>query len=197
MTDPIWLLVCSGTLVTRAYRVKPQRQSVGRSLDCDLQIVHETVSRQHAELFGKAGRIHVRDLDSRNGTFIDGKRISESPLPRGAVVRFGKVNVRVVTQSDLIAMSAESDMPPTATIKGKTSDDAADDAPFRGLSAGQLQVLQLLLQGYAEKKVAAALRLSPHTVHTHVKHIYRQLGVRSRGELMALYLAKSTRESSP
>ena len=38
-----------------------------------------------------------------------------------------------------------------------------------------------------------SLHLSYHTIHTHVKHIYKQLGVRSRAELMALCISDAYR----
>jgi hypothetical protein len=43
--------------------------------------------------------------------------------------------------------------------------------------------------GVSEKEAADGLNLSYHTVHTHVKQIYRELGVRSRGELVAMCLS--------
>ena len=49
-------------------------------------------------------------------------------------------------------------------------------------------VLRQLLAGKSEKEIAAGLRLSPHTVHTYVKIIYRRLQVRSRGELLARWV---------
>ena len=48
-------------------------------------------------------------------------------------------------------------------------------------------VLRYLLQGDAEKEVAAKLKLSRHTVHRYTQGIYRELGVHSRGELLAKY----------
>lgn len=56
------------------------------------------------------------------------------------------------------------------------------------LTKRQQQVLQLLLQGQKEQVVAQALRLSVNTVHTHVKNIYKQLGVQSRAMLMAKFI---------
>jgi DNA-binding CsgD family transcriptional regulator len=53
------------------------------------------------------------------------------------------------------------------------------------LSPRQRQILELLRAGASEKEVAAALELSTHTVHDHVKALHRAYGVRSRGELMA------------
>jgi DNA-binding CsgD family transcriptional regulator len=46
-------------------------------------------------------------------------------------------------------------------------------------------VLRYLLQGDAEKEVAAKLKLSRHTVHRYTQSIYRELGLHSRGELLA------------
>ncbi len=59
------------------------------------------------------------------------------------------------------------------------------DAREPRLSPRQRQVLELLRSGASEKEVAAALEVSTHTVHDHVKALHRAYGVRSRGELMA------------
>ena len=48
-------------------------------------------------------------------------------------------------------------------------------------------VLRLLLQGDAEKQVAAKLKLSRHTIHRYSQTIYRGLGVNTRAELLARY----------
>jgi DNA-binding NarL/FixJ family response regulator len=44
------------------------------------------------------------------------------------------------------------------------------------------------LAGLSEKQVAAKLQVSRHTVHTHVRQIYRSLKVRSRAELLARFV---------
>jgi len=56
------------------------------------------------------------------------------------------------------------------------------------------QTLRLLLFGLAEKQVALRLGISKHTVHVYVKKIYRLIGVDSRSELMAHFLAGSLSE---
>ena len=58
------------------------------------------------------------------------------------------------------------------------------------LSPRMRDTLEHLLSGDSEKDVAARLKLSPHTVHIHVKNLYKRLRVSSRGELMAKFLAK-------
>ena len=53
------------------------------------------------------------------------------------------------------------------------------------LSEAQRRVLDLLLAGPSEKKVAATLKLSPHTVHRHVANIRHKLGRGSRTAAVA------------
>jgi len=58
------------------------------------------------------------------------------------------------------------------------------------LSPRRRQVLAGLLDGLAEKQIAAQLDLSVPTVHEHVTALYRHFGVASRGELLALFLRR-------
>lgn len=52
------------------------------------------------------------------------------------------------------------------------------------------QTLAELLRGQAEKEIAAAWGLSRHTVHGYIKQIYSHFDVRSRGELLALWIER-------
>jgi DNA-binding CsgD family transcriptional regulator len=52
------------------------------------------------------------------------------------------------------------------------------------LSSGERQTVQLLLTGKSEAAIASMLGRSPHTIHSHVKRVYRKLGVASRAELI-------------
>lgn len=62
-----------------------------------------------------------------------------------------------------------------------TSTDAAA-FPIDTLTKREREVLALLGQGLADKEIAAALGISPWTVHGHVKKIFERLGVRTRTE---------------
>ena len=53
-----------------------------------------------------------------------------------------------------------------------------------GLTERERQVVESLVEGLSEKRVAARLGLTVQTVHTHIKSIYRKLQVSSRGELL-------------
>ena len=62
---------------------------------------------------------------------------------------------------------------------------ATDRGPVNNLTRRQRQVLELLSEGRTTREIAAALDLSTETVRTHLKQIYRQLGVHSREEATA------------
>lgn len=64
----------------------------------------------------------------------------------------------------------------------------ADWQRIASLSGRQRDVLGLLVRGMSEKQVAQELGLSAHTVHTHVKALYGDLDVSSRGELLAMFI---------
>ena len=72
---------------------------LGRGSEADLRINDPGVSRRHAEFRVTGGRdtpsVTVVDLGSTNGTLVDGKRITETPVQDGSVVRIGNTDVTV------------------------------------------------------------------------------------------------------
>jgi len=64
---------------------------LGRSEANDFQIDHPTVSGAHCEIVYLDDAVLVRDRGSTNGTFIDGKLITEARLESGATLRLGEV----------------------------------------------------------------------------------------------------------
>jgi DNA-binding NtrC family response regulator len=68
---------------------------VGADRSCDLILTDPQVSRKHAELSVASDGIRVRDLDSTNGTFCQGARISEIIVAAGSIVTFGGTQVQI------------------------------------------------------------------------------------------------------
>jgi transcriptional regulator with GAF, ATPase, and Fis domain len=58
--------------------------------------VDRGISRRHAEFWLRDGRAWIRDLQSRNGTFLNGARVSEAELHLGAVVVLGQTPLALV-----------------------------------------------------------------------------------------------------
>jgi hypothetical protein len=72
------------------------RWVLGRGSDCDLTLDDDdTVSRRHAEIAVRAGGCLVRDLDSCNGTVLNGRVVHRARLRRGDVLLVGETEIRV------------------------------------------------------------------------------------------------------
>ncbi len=67
---------------------------VGRMAGRGLQIDDPTVSREHARIFCRDGLYQVADLNSSNGTYVNGARVTRSPLAQGDLLRLGSVELR-------------------------------------------------------------------------------------------------------
>jgi pSer/pThr/pTyr-binding forkhead associated (FHA) protein len=61
---------------------------LGRGTETDIRVEDPGVSRKHCEIVVGNPAL-VRDLNSTNGTFLDGEKITEAPLADGAVVKIG------------------------------------------------------------------------------------------------------------
>jgi hypothetical protein len=70
---------------------------LGRSPKNHFQVEHPTVSSTHCEVLLAESGLRVRDCDSTNGTFVDGRRIEESNLSAGQVLRLGDLELLVET----------------------------------------------------------------------------------------------------
>jgi pSer/pThr/pTyr-binding forkhead associated (FHA) protein len=87
-------LVRSGVLKGQRLVVKTPVANIGRADYNDVVIPDESVSTTHAKLQRREGVWVLVDLDSTNGTFVDGERVQgEAPLAPGATVRFGEVSL--------------------------------------------------------------------------------------------------------
>jgi pSer/pThr/pTyr-binding forkhead associated (FHA) protein len=64
---------------------------IGRRQDCDLSIPLSVISRKHCEINADQSKLMVRDLHSKNGTFVNGERIEETRLNAGDQLRLGPV----------------------------------------------------------------------------------------------------------
>ena len=71
------------------------RWVLGRGSGCDMVLWDDTVSRRHAEIAVRAGLCLVRDLDSCNGTLVNGRPVRRARLRRGDVLTLGETEIRV------------------------------------------------------------------------------------------------------
>jgi len=73
----------------KAFSLPSDSTIIGRRHDCDLCIPLMVVSKRHCELNLNNEAVKIRDLDSRNGTFLNDKRIKETMVKAGDYIRIG------------------------------------------------------------------------------------------------------------
>ena len=88
--------------------------SIGRHPECDLVLSSELVSAQHAAIDESQATAVLRDLNSSNGTYLNGKRVTApSPLSPGDVVGFGVGGSTLLT----VALEPEAAVPSTLRLE--------------------------------------------------------------------------------
>jgi pSer/pThr/pTyr-binding forkhead associated (FHA) protein len=94
---------------------------VGRRETCDIVLRFPNVSAHHCELILRDGYWYVRDLDSRNGTRVNGNRITEKRLDPGDILAIATHKYQVDYSPE--ALGAQGPPPPDpmeADILGKS-----------------------------------------------------------------------------
>jgi len=80
---------------TKSFSLGGDVTTLGRRQDCDLCIPLMIISRRHCELRRKVDGLCVKDLSSRNGTFVNGQKIDEIKIGAGDKIQVGPVTFAV------------------------------------------------------------------------------------------------------
>jgi serine phosphatase RsbU (regulator of sigma subunit) len=117
------------------YELKPGVQTLGRSSACEIVLPDPAVSKQHAEIEMSGSAIVVRDLGSRNGTYVNDEQVAGSQVVTSKdTIRLGHLVLRVKDQeySTVTKLSPES----TTSESISTSIDEARTMVGEGRSDG-------------------------------------------------------------
>jgi pSer/pThr/pTyr-binding forkhead associated (FHA) protein len=71
-----------------------ERTSIGRSRDNKIYLADKRASRHHARIDLQQGTFVLIDLDSANGTFVNGQRVQRQALRSGDEIRIGDTRLR-------------------------------------------------------------------------------------------------------
>jgi pSer/pThr/pTyr-binding forkhead associated (FHA) protein len=110
----------------RDFPLNGAKAIIGRRQDCDLRIPTRDVSRQHCALLTKGKTLQVKDMGSSNGTYVNGKRVAESPLTAGDQLRVGPVTF-IVQIAGEPADIKPSDITLTSTAEPSMAADGDED----------------------------------------------------------------------
>ncbi len=92
-TAPVDVEVVDGD--GRAYRLGQSALRIGTDEDCDIRLRSGYVSQVHCMLFHKDERVLVRDMSSKNGTYVNDVRVVEAEIVAPASLRVGDVGLEV------------------------------------------------------------------------------------------------------
>ena len=84
------LFVIQGRDQGRQFVLSPGRQRIGRDASSDIQLMDSEASRTHAAIVSTGERFQLVDLQSSNGTFVNGQTVSQHELRTGDRVQIGR-----------------------------------------------------------------------------------------------------------
>ena len=100
------LVVLSEGMTGRTHELKVDKTTIGRVEDNTFPIPEPSVSSHHCEVLLRGEEVTVKDLNSTNGTYINGERITESAMKPGEILRLGQIEMRLETDAPQPAKKA-------------------------------------------------------------------------------------------
>jgi pSer/pThr/pTyr-binding forkhead associated (FHA) protein len=148
------LVVLSPEQKGRSYELKVDKTTIGRVEDNTFQIAEGSVSSHHCEVLLRGSDVVIRDLNSTNGSFINGEKISEGVLKPGQTLRLGQVELRLETGDSTTAPPAPAALATPAPASGPAA------APATGGSKRQLDQTVVMKRGVSLDELEQGTRTS-------------------------------------
>lgn len=164
--------VMGGASKGRMLPLRIRSMLVGRSNTAQLRLDEDGVSRNHAKIvFYDDGQPQLIDLESTNGTFVNGRRVDVVALSDGDRIQIGPtVVLRLIYLNH-------------ATVEQHERTSARPPAEPLPLSPREFEVAELVVEGLTNPDIAVQLHISLRTVTTHLGNIYKRLDINSRAAL--------------
>lgn len=119
--DRLYLLVIAGALTGQMFQIERSNVVVGRSSGCDISLRDNDISRQHAQISVLPGsQIILTDLKSSNGTFVNGKRVSQSEIKDGDRIQLGLSTILKFSLHDELEEKLQKRLYENAILDGLT-----------------------------------------------------------------------------
>jgi pSer/pThr/pTyr-binding forkhead associated (FHA) protein len=130
---PAHLILSLNSSVLGEFPLSKERITLGRKPENDIQVDNLAVSGQHAAIITILNDSFLEDLDSTNGTFVNGKLVKKHALKNGDVMSIGKHELKYVNDE----ASGEDDFEKTMVIRPGMASHAAAAAKAESAAAEQ------------------------------------------------------------
>jgi diguanylate cyclase (GGDEF)-like protein len=115
------LTVLTGTAAGHMFKLRTGSSLIGRAQNAEVRLVDDGVSRQHASVRYDGKTLAVNDLDSRNGTFVNGTKITQlTKLEDGDKIQVGRTTVLRFAYHDALDESFHESLLSSALRDGLT-----------------------------------------------------------------------------
>ncbi|MBV1861127.1 MAG: LuxR C-terminal-related transcriptional regulator [Nannocystaceae bacterium] len=162
-----------GVGMPRLVMLREAETVLGRGQDTTVVLEARGVSREHAKIVMRDGQTATLvDLESRNGTFVNGERIDLLVLTEGDEIHLGPI------ASFQFVHRIADELERASRRVARTRLDA--------LTPREAQVAREVARGGSNKDIAARLSIKPRTVAAHLEHTFAKLDIGSRAELTRL-----------
>ena len=94
--DNLSLTVVKGPQMGDTFALEGELTTIGRDTNADIFLNDRTVSREHAEISVDGSNAFLRDLNSLNGTYVDGHLVESTPLKNGSVIQIGTFQLQFI-----------------------------------------------------------------------------------------------------
>ena len=152
------IIVVAGALRGMEFPIGEIPFTIGRDEDNDACLQDDLVSRKHAEIQLQKGRAVLRDLKSRNGTFVNGEAVSEKVLRHGDAIKVGSSIFKCMERDDIEEIEPEYiDRDHDRARNVKTLRVQRDGVLFPNTVSLQMSILENILIQIPSAKRAAIL----------------------------------------
>lgn len=95
------MVVIQGEEVARRFTIQHGTQRIGRGSGCEIRLTGRGISRTHAKLVKAGGEVMIADLQSTNGTLVNGKKNAWTKLEHGDRVSIGDTVLKVLSTDQI------------------------------------------------------------------------------------------------
>lgn len=118
--DRAYLIVIAGSNVGEMHKIETESTVLGRSIDSNIRLIDDGISRHHCRIREENGKLYVEDLASRNGTFCNGARCAHHELQDGDKLQLGKTTILKFSYHDDLEENFQKQMLESALTDGLT-----------------------------------------------------------------------------